>query len=260
MAVLAAVGTVLLIAFLLWFVVGTQRNISRGNELLRWLQGGLPLLGPRTTLRWLGTSAVQLDIVDAAAPFTRAQVNVVLEPRDLGWLWAWARRRGRRDFLILRGTLAGPPRFELEAGGRGWTGTERLDRLDQSAWQRTTWEDGAGTVDVAHTDRVDADDLAAVRALWQELVAASGGPWRLSIRHLEPQVEVHIEPPAVTPAPTSWPRPAGHEPAADRRPTGHEPTEREPAGRGGGEGADGKGAQALVGVFTALGRLASRDT
>lgn len=218
MAVVSAVGTVVLIAFLLWFVVGTQRNISRGNDLLRWLQGGLPRLGPRTTVRWLGSSAVQLDLATAEAPFASAQVNVVLEPRDIGWWWAWARRRGRRDFLIFRGTLPGPPRFELEAGGRGWTGSDRLDRLDAAAWRETTWSDEAGSVEVAHSDRVDLADVDAVRQMWDRLTAASGGVWRLSIRNLAPQVEVHVEP----------------------------PRSDEPA-------------DALIGAFAALGRLASRS-
>jgi len=39
------------VVVLLWFALGTGRNIRKGNELLRWLQGGLPLLGRRTTMR-----------------------------------------------------------------------------------------------------------------------------------------------------------------------------------------------------------------
>lgn len=221
MAVLTALGTVALIVFLLWFVVGTQRNISRGNDLLRWLQGGLPQLGPRTTVRWLGSSAIQLDLATAEPPFTSARVHVVLEPRDLGWLWAWARQRGRRDFVILRGTLPAAPRFELEAGGRGWTGSDRLDRLDDRAWDRATWDDRAGPVDVAHGERAD---LPAARQVWDDLAAASGGVWRLSVRNLAPQVEVHVLPPA-----------------------------------GGADGA-GEGADSLFDAFRALGRLASGAT
>jgi hypothetical protein len=197
MSVLAAVGMVLVIAFLLWFAVGTQRNISRGNELLRWLQGGLPQVGQRTTLRWFGSSAVQLEIDDAKAPFQSVQVNVVLEPRDIGWLWAWARRQGRRDFVILRGTLPHAPRLEVEAGGhrRGWTGGDRLDRLDPSAWERTRWDDAAGMVEVAHSARVGRSDLEAIRAVWGQLVSSAGGVWRLSVRNLPPHLEVHVEPP-----------------------------------------------------------------
>jgi len=220
MAVVAAVATVVLIAFLLWFVFGTQRNISRGNELLRWLQDGLPLLGKRTTLRWFGSSAVQLDISEAKSPYASAQINVVLEPRDIGWLWAWARHRGRRDFLILRGTLLGPPRFEVEVGGsRGWTGTDRLDRLDPSAWARASWPDTAGAVEVAHSHRAESSDLAEMQRAWARFADAGGSVWRLSVRNLAPHVEVHLEPPEIATADAS----------------------------------------ALIGAFGALGRLATRD-
>lgn len=192
MPVLAAVATVVVIAVLLWFAVGTQRNISRGNELLRWLQGGLPQLGRRTTLRWFGSSAVRLDIVEPDPPFAAVQVSVVLEPRDLGWLWAWGRRRGRRDFLVLRGTLPGPPRFELEAGGRGWTGRDALDRLDPAHWSRAEWRDGGGPIEVAHSAGADVEP---VRRGWDALAAETRAVWRLSIRNVPPQVEAHVEPP-----------------------------------------------------------------
>ena len=62
-----AIGLILFV--MLWFALGTQRNIRIGNDLLRWLQRGLPLLGRRTTLRWLGSSAVELRIVEPAEPF-----------------------------------------------------------------------------------------------------------------------------------------------------------------------------------------------
>jgi hypothetical protein len=192
MPIVAAVATVLVIVVLLWFTVGTQRNIRRGNELLAWLQGGLPLLGRRTTLRWFGSSAVRLDIAEPSPPFEAVQVSVVLEPRDLGWLWAWARRRGRRDFLVLRGTLPRPPRFELEAGGRrGWTGRDALDRLDEAHWVRDEWRDDGGPIEVAHSEGAD---LEPVRRGWDALAAEARTVWRLSIRTVPSQVEAHVEP------------------------------------------------------------------
>src|SRR5688500_10585716 len=116
----------LLIGVMLLFALGTRRNIRRGNALLTWLQDGLPLLGRKTTFRWLGSTAAVLKIARAEEPFREAEVVVVLEPRDVGLLWAWGRRRGRRDFVILRGWLRRPPIFELEAGDlTGWTGGDR---------------------------------------------------------------------------------------------------------------------------------------
>ena len=46
-ALSASLAFALLVAVMLWFALGTQRNIRRGNGLLSWLQDGLPLLGER---------------------------------------------------------------------------------------------------------------------------------------------------------------------------------------------------------------------
>jgi hypothetical protein len=184
----------LLIVVMLWFSLGTRRNIRRGNELLRWLQDGLPLLGRRTTFRWLGSSAAVLRIQAASAPFREAEVVVVLEPRDVALLWAWSRRRGRRDFLILRGRLRQAPRFELEAGDdRGWTGGDRLKRLDLEAWREEDW--GIEHIRAVHSPEADP---GAAREAWTALQAASGGVWRLSVRREHPHLEAHVLPPEPT--------------------------------------------------------------
>jgi hypothetical protein len=185
-AIAASVAIGLVIAFLLWFALGTQGNIRRGEGFLRWLQTGLPVLGRRTTVRWFGSSAVELTITQPSDPFSEAQTVVVLEPRDLGWLWAIARTRGRRDFLILRGRLRRSPAFELEAGDeRGWTGADRLKRLDPEAWEQQSW----GAVRVAHTLGADTEQM---RRFWNDFGAMSGGVWRLSIRRDNPHVELHV--------------------------------------------------------------------
>jgi hypothetical protein len=179
------------VVVLLWFALGTGRNIRKGNELLRWLQGGLPLLGRRTTLRWLGSSAVRLEIVDPVAPFREAEVVVVLEPRDVGVLWAWARAHRRRDFLIVRARLERAPRFELEAADlHGWTGRTALRDMDPDAWSFADWTDPP--IRVAHGPGADP---AATRGMWDRLAKASGGIWRLSIRRAPPHLEVHVLPP-----------------------------------------------------------------
>jgi hypothetical protein len=179
------------IVVLVWFALGTGGNIRKGNQLLRWLQGGLPLLGGRTTLRWLGSSAVRLEIVDPVPPFRQAEVVVVLEPRDVGLLWAWARARRRRDFLIVRARLERPPRFELVAADlRGWTGQDALRDVDPEAWSFADWDEPS--VRAAHGPGADP---AVTRRLWDRLDGASGGIWRLSIRRAPPHLEVHVLPP-----------------------------------------------------------------
>jgi hypothetical protein len=192
---LRAAGTagaiVLLVVVMLWFTWGTQHNISRGNRLLRWLQAGLPTVGKRSTVRWLGSSAVELGIVEPSPPFAEMTVLVVLEPRDVPWFWALARSRGRRDFLIFRARLRGSPGFELEIlDPSGWTGSERLAALDTDAWVAADW--GAPELRVFHAPGPGPD---AVRPILDRLVGATDGVWRLSVRREPPHVEVHVRPP-----------------------------------------------------------------
>lgn len=122
-----------------WFALGTIFNIRRGNRLLRWLQDGLPLLGERTTLRWLGSSGLELKVQSALGPFKSAVVFILLEPRDLPILWWLFRARGRHDLLILRGELHRAPRVELEALDRLAWSTRGLERtLGRQGWTPVT--------------------------------------------------------------------------------------------------------------------------
>jgi hypothetical protein len=178
---------------LLWFTFGTQVNIRRGNRLLRWLQDGLPALGPRATLRWLGSSVAEVKIVSPAHPFREALVLVVLEPRDLGALWALARTRGRRDFIVLRLSLVRSPLHRADAvDPRAWTAGHLADVPDSPA-DRTSWTDVAGRpVDLRHDPDFDA---ALLERLWERLGRVSGGTWRISIRPTVPHLEIHLLPP-----------------------------------------------------------------
>lgn len=195
-----SIAVVALLGFMLWFALGTQRNIRTGERILRWLQDGLPSLGARTTLRWLGSSVVELRIVDPAAPFRDAAVVVVLEPRDLFWLWALSRRRGRRDFLILRASLRRPPRVEV-------------DIRDRTAWTRDGGPGGAIEADGASAEAATLDpetrtwasgnaDVSHFRRAWTRLGSASGGAWRLSVQQVVPHLEVHVRPPALDAVPS----------------------------------------------------------
>jgi hypothetical protein len=192
---LPAVGTaaaiLLVLVVMLWFTWGTQRNISRGNAMLAWLGSGLTVLGRRATIKWLGSSAVEVHIVEPRQPFAEASVVVVLEPRDVPWFWAWSRGRGRRDFMILRARLARSPGLELEAGDdSGWTGGDRIDRLAEEAWVAADW--GRPRLRVLHVPGADPE---AVRSVFDRLLDAGGGVWRLSVRREPPHLEVHVLPP-----------------------------------------------------------------
>lgn len=180
-------------AILLWFTFGTQRNIRRGNRLLAWLQDGLPELGPRTTLRWLGSSVAELAIVQPRHPFREALLMVVLEPRDVGALWALTRSRGRRDFFVLRLSLLRAPTVRADlVAPRAWTATDRR-RDDHEPEHEASWTDAAGAaVRIRHDGRADLDEL---RRGWDRLAERSGGMWRISVRPVVPHLEVHLLPP-----------------------------------------------------------------
>ncbi|HXG41027.1 MAG TPA: hypothetical protein VNJ28_08795 [Candidatus Limnocylindrales bacterium] len=185
---LAAVG------LLVWFALGTGANVQRGNALLAWLQRGLPLLGPRTTLRWLGSSVVELRLVDPPDPFREVTLLVVLEPRDVAWLWALGRARGRRDFVIVRADLRRAPRIELHAADpAGWTSDEvtRLLADPSEAWRPLDWSSSG----VALAGWRGRGEPAAIRPRLERIARASGGLWRVSISQTVPHLQVHARPP-----------------------------------------------------------------
>ncbi len=174
--------------FLGWFALGTQWNVRKGDQVLRWLQKGLPLVGERTTVQWMGSSAMLLRMNKAQDPFRSAETVVLFEPRDVVFLWAWARLRSRRDTLIFRSQLRAAPSFELEVfDSQAWTarGIERraeskkFSRLDLPANQPYVAYCSSGV------------EAPRIKALIDR--AAGGGVrmLRLSVRRDQPNLEIH---------------------------------------------------------------------
>jgi hypothetical protein len=188
--VLASLAIAGLIVVMLAFALGTQRNISRGNARLEWLQSALPALGRRTTLNWLGSSAVQLELVDVVDPFRSVTVLYVLEPRDVPVLWLLTRATGRRDVLIFRTSLRRAPQFELEAAvPAAWI--KATDGDEAASWPAAAFPSG---VSATATGGADQADVAAARRAWERLAATTDAVWRLSIRRTVPHLEVHVRP------------------------------------------------------------------
>ena len=166
------------------FALGTHRNVRRGHDAMRWLQGGLPLLGEKTTLRWLGSSVLQLRIQNAKRPFREAEVLFVLEPRDIAPLWLLARARGRRDLFIFRSRMHKLPELEFEAfAPTAWSARGREAHLRRQKWQPVTVRNSL----LAYAPEPPS---AANRLL--DLAALSGCPLlRLSVQRSDPNFEVH---------------------------------------------------------------------
>lgn len=168
-----------------WFAIGTHVNVRRGHALLRWLEGGLSVLGPRTTLRWLGSSAIELKVQGVLPPLRTAEVVIALEPRDLPLLWWFFHARGRRDLLIVRGELGTTPLGELEALDReAWTarGVERTVR-------ERRWAPLALPPDIPLVAYVNGRSDAAIPGLRLALFPGLGLV-RLGVRQRAPQVEL----------------------------------------------------------------------
>jgi len=175
------------VAVVAWFAAGTIWNVRRGRELMRWMQGGLAVLGERTTVRWLGSTAVEMVIRDAKAPFTGVTLVVFLEPRDLPW-WPLSRLRGRRDTLIVRGVLRRTPALELEALDPGsWSGRDALPRVPPE-WLRRQ-PAAPGDVVVHHASAAALANADALLALNQR---AGLTVVRLSVRRAEPNFQLHV--------------------------------------------------------------------
>lgn len=172
-----------------WFAVGMIWNIRLGNAVLRWLQGGLPKLGEKTTLRWLGSSAVELVIAKARPPFRSVHLVLVLEPRDVPWFWLFARMQKRRDMLIVRGQLQTAPAFEFDLLAPGsWSAALGAGRREGRAWEgepldSVTFYAPSTTRSLSRRNAPTA--LAAARKV-QPVI------WRLSARRENPQLELHV--------------------------------------------------------------------
>jgi hypothetical protein len=172
-----------------WFAFGVLWNIRYGNAVLKWMQAGLPRLGERTTLRWLGSSAVQLTIPKARPPFRQVELVLVLEPRDVPWFWLFARLRGRRDMLIVRGQLVTAPQFEFDLFTPGsWSEQQTLNRGDMRQWEAEALADTrfrAPSPTRPLSRQIAPNVLEAARRV-RPIV------WRLSSRREWPQLELHV--------------------------------------------------------------------
>jgi len=175
------------IALVAWFAAGTIWNVSRGRALMRWMQDGLPALGERTTVRWLGSSAVEMVLREGKAPFAGVTLVIFLEPRDTPWMWALGRAGGRRDTLIIRGVLRRVPEVEFEAlDAASWSGREALKRVPSEWFVREAAAPGNLVVHYGN-----AAALACADALLAETRRAGLTVKRLSLRRAEPHFQIH---------------------------------------------------------------------
>jgi hypothetical protein len=144
-------------------------------------------------LRWLGSSVVELNIAKAKPPFRKFNLVLVLQPRDVPWLWLFSLLRNRRDMVILRGNLTSAPRLEYDVlAPNSWTGRPALAQAKGAQWD---------------TQPMDELQFAAPKASLPVSIQGAVGlleaarkvaptVWRFSVRREYPQIELHVPMPA----------------------------------------------------------------
>jgi len=191
---MTAVLTIAVLVVLGWFAAGSIWNVRKGGAVMRWMQGGLPRLGPRATVRWLGTTSVELGIASAKAPFERLTLAIVLEPRDVPWLWWLGHRRGRRDMIILRAQLLRPPGAALDViDPASWSSRELLARIASEGW---SVREPSGPGHLLACYRTPAA-LEAGDALLALAAGAKLAVRRLALRQAEPHLQLHLDLPSL---------------------------------------------------------------
>lgn len=175
------------VVFLGGFTLGTQWNVRKGDAALKWFRQGLPIIGEKTTMRWHGSSVLELKMEKSKEPFRNAETLVVFEPRDVPLLWAFFHARGRRDILIFRAQLRSAPNIEIEAfDSRAWM-TDRIERdVTQKNWTRLAMESSE-----FHA-YFSGNAGATVAKPLIDLAQRGGGRLvRLSVHRSVPNLEVH---------------------------------------------------------------------
>jgi len=173
-----------------WFAVGSIWNVRKGSATLRWFREGLPLIGEKTTLRWLGTTSVELVLAKAKPPFENVTLVIFLEPRDVPWLWALSRRRGRRDALIVRGKTRRPPHHDIEALEPGsWPAHEARRRMAAEPWpEREAAARGELTVFTKEDEALPVADALLELARDAQIKVR-----HLSVRKADPNFLLHAD-------------------------------------------------------------------
>jgi hypothetical protein len=175
--------------FMGWFAFGMIYNLRRGDKILKWMQDGLPLIGQRTSFRWLGTSVAEMSIAKAKRPFQRLDTLLVLKPRDVFWMTLIALAQGRDDVLIFRSYLSTPPLLDLElADPKDWSGRNALRQAASRGWETTDFQ-GLRLMAPRGLLELAAKTLQQLNA---PMRALSSRYLRLSLRKTAPNLVVHV--------------------------------------------------------------------
>jgi hypothetical protein len=172
-----------------WYVAAHLYNRRRGRRLRQWLEGQLAELGGEREAGWIGSpaSGARFNVSRTDPPFRRLEVTLLLANREIPLLWLVDHLRGRRDRIIIRGTLRSPRRGEV------WvTSSCRSDRRGED-W---TWQEGPQGLKIAFRGR-NGRQLVTALSPW---LAAYGAHldrfhWQKQDPHINLQLTIsgHLE-------------------------------------------------------------------
>ncbi len=173
---------------LLSFALGTNWNVRKGHQILKWLTEGLPVIGDKTTYRWLGSSVMELKIAKAKGAFRNTETLIVFEPRDILLLWWWSRLRGRRDMVIFRGQLQSAPGSEIEVfDPQGWTTHSTERDVKAKNWAQFNLPANAQLL-AYHSAKAETD---MINQIVDQASRLGGKLVRLSVHRDVPNLEIH---------------------------------------------------------------------
>jgi hypothetical protein len=172
--------------FLAWFLAGTATNRRRGDQVLRWVHGGIKPLGRMSEARRIRGSAVQLTIKDAAVPFRQVDLIVALEPRENPPLWLYNHMLGKRDELDIQAKLrTAAQEWEITKVGARKTADKRAS--DDSPLN--TLESAGGSYTVESSKGIDP---AMLDCLENFLAKYGSAVEHFSLKRSPPHVQVHL--------------------------------------------------------------------
>lgn len=184
---LIVIVMLLVLGLTAWFFLAGQWNVRRHHDALRWLRSGLPLLAERTSMHWMGTTGVRLEMSAAKEPFKNVEILTLLEARDVVPLWLLSHLQGRRDVMILRSNLRRHARVEFDLiKPKTWSGKDVLQRGIPTEWIQTTHADGMLLASEGPDATRAAQEIKTrLATLWPYLT-------RVSVRRTVPEVEIHL--------------------------------------------------------------------
>ena len=185
--VIAVIGLCVFLA--LWYGGGYLYNRRQGKRLFRWLEKGLGVLGGEHEAGWIGSpaSGARVNVIHASPPFRRLELTLLLENREILPLWLRDHLRGKRDGLIIKGTLRSPRRGEVEVVSPNGRIAQGLRKEQEHPW---AWQTGPYGLIVAHRG---SGTQQQVRSLEHWLEVYGTHLRRLSWRKTDPHIQLRVE-------------------------------------------------------------------